>query len=279
MIKYSVNHTQTTVRQWKFPDGCVGVDIQVGSQAKDFTNDLVKITCIFGSEGFTINDDIIALAMVVDAVKRQYPVAKLELELPYIPYSRQDRAVNAGEPNSLKVIGKMINAMGFSSVFVLDAHSIVADACIDNMVEVTQLDIFRNIYPSFRQVYVVAPDAGASKKCETFAKAVGAAGVITCAKERDPHTGKIVGLKLLDSVPEGANILVLDDLCDGGRTFIEVSQLLEATGNVSNLDLAVTHGLFSKGVDVVAKNYDTIYTTDSIISDKNNGIVRIISVY
>lgn len=283
MITVTANRITTNVQKFKYPDTCVGIDIQVGSQPIDYLTGMVQISCVFGHQGingeqFSINDDLIALANVVDAVERRYPNAGIELYLPYLPYSRQDRAVKPGEANSLKVIGKMINGMGFRSVFTYDAHSPVADAAIDNLVVFDQFDIFKGIYPSFREVYIVAPDEGARKKCESFAERVGAAGVITCAKDR--VDGKVVGLKVLDTVPDYANLLVLDDLCDGGRTFIEVSKALEFSGkqNVATIDLAVTHGLFTKGVDVVAHWFNTIYTTDSIKTDKAHQKVKVINL-
>lgn len=280
MIRFKRGNVSTQVRQWKFPDGCVGVDLQVGSERVDMVTPMISVSVVFGDEGFTINDDLMALAMTVDALKRHFPMAQFMLELPYIPYARQDRAVNAGEPNSLKVIGKMINGMGFSIVHSLDPHSTVADAAIDNLFTANQHDIFGNVHPNWSHIHIVAPDAGATKKCEEFAKAVGAAGVITCAKERDKKTGQVIGMKVLDEVPGDSHLFVLDDICDGGRTFIEVAKALDTAvdGGVWHLELAVTHGLFTKGVDVVGKYFDTIYTTDSFNSVRNNAIVKTLKV-
>lgn len=281
MIRFKRGSVTTQVRQWKFPDGCVGVDLQVGSERVDMVTQLISVSLVFGDVGFTINDDLMALAMTVDALKRQFPMAQVMLELPYIPYARQDRAVNAGEPNSLKVIGKMINGMGFTVVHSLDPHSTVTDAAIDNLIVASQVDIFRNVHPNWRHIHIVAPDEGARKKCEEFSKSVGAAGVITCAKDRDKTTGQVIGMKVLDEVPGDSHLFVLDDICDGGRTFIEVAKALdEASGDnvVFTIELAVTHGLFTKGVDVVAKYFDTIYTTDSFNSVRNNAIVKTLKV-
>ena len=106
----------------------------------------------------------------------------------------------------------------------------------------------------------MAPDAGALKKCYAFAEAVGAREVVSCSKHRDLKTGKILGLTCEASVG-GKDLFVLDDICDGGRTFIEVSRLLRPRAN--SIDLAVTHGIFSKGTNVVAECFDRVYTTNS----------------
>lgn len=275
MITVKANGITTRVQKFKYPDTCVGIDIQVGSQPIDYITPIVQISCTFGHEGingevFSINDDLMVLANVVDAVERQYPNAGMELHLPYLPYSRQDRAVKPGEANSLKVIGKMINGMGFRFVVVYDAHSSVADVAINNLIVIDQFEVFGTIYPSFREVYIVAPDEGARKKCEYFASRVGAAGVITCAKDR--VDGKVVGMRVLDNVPDHANLLVLDDLADGAATFKYVAKALEYASNftIERLDLAVTHGLFTKGTKVVTDIYNNVYTTNSINTNKEN---------
>jgi ribose-phosphate pyrophosphokinase len=163
--------------------------------------------------------------------------------------------------------------MDFATEHAVDAHSNVAAACINRLYVTDQYDVFNGVRQSFRETYIVAPDQGASKKCEEFAKRVGAAGVITCAKVRDfKNNSKIVSIRVLDEVPANADLLVLDDLCDAGGTFIGLAQELRKY-NPERLDLAVTHGLFTKGVGIVKDYYDKIFTSNSYISDKNGAIV------
>lgn len=273
MIKYEIQDLTTHVRQWFFPDGCVGININIGEEQPYPERFDILVSMIFGGRDendapFSINDDLIALAQTVDALKRQYPLATLFLALPYVPYARQDRACSPGDAFSLRVIANMINGMGFATVTVADPHSGVAEALINNLFVVNQFEIFGGV-KDFSNTFIVAPDQGASKKCEDFAKRVGAKGVITCAKVREMSTGKILGLRVLDLLEDDADYFVLDDICDGGRTFIEVAAALHNGALIGSLELAVTHGLFTKGTRVVKIHYDKIYTTNSFISDKN----------
>lgn len=285
MISYRIASVSTQVRQWFFPDGCVGVNINVGSAPIDCNIQKIVLSVRFGGKDestgclWSINDDIIALVFTTSALKHQYPMASIHLDMPYVPYARQDRACNIGDAHQLKVVANIINSMDFATVTVVDAHSSVASACFDRFYDISQIKIFRSIKSSWRETHIVAPDQGATKKAEAFASAVGAAGVVTCAKVRDMSTGKILGLRVLDHVDHGMNLLVLDDICDGGRTFIEVAKALtmklsnNGHGFIGKLELAVTHGLFTKGVGVVKDFYDEIYTTDSVISDKTGAKV------
>lgn len=107
---------------------------------------------------------------------------------------------------------------------------------------------------------------GARKKVEEFARKVGAKGVICFDKTRELATGKITGMRCIDDLYYGYNTkyMVLDDICDGGRTFIELAKLLPKP---CSKELLVTHGIFSKGVDIVTDLYDHVYTTDSFRQD------------
>jgi ribose-phosphate pyrophosphokinase len=252
----------TTVRQWNFPGGEVGVDINNLSQVDGMHAERVYVYAQLQN-----SDDVMALLMATDALRMEFPLAKFMLDLPYIPYARQDRVCNAGEALSIKVFGRLINSLKYDMVQVTDPHSAVSLACIDNVSVRDQYSVFGDIKLSFNDVTIVAPDQGATKKCEEFAKKVGAAGVITCSKNRNLADGKIIGMTV-DGPGDMShlNLLVLDDICDGGRTFIELALLLEAR-NPKSLELAVTHGIFSKGVDVVSNHYDHIYTTNSFRND------------
>lgn len=261
MIKYQIGSTTTEVRQWKFPDGCVGIDINNLSMDVQQRQkvDLVLVDIRFGSKE-QLNDDIMALVFATRRIRKEYPLAKMMLNMPYIPYSRQDRPCNNGEGNSIADFADVINMLKYDVVAVLDPHSNVSPAVLHNCQVFDQLTAFGQIKPSFREWTIVAPDAGATKKCEEFAKAVGAAGVLTCHKTREMSTGKITGLEFNQKVDPQGKFLVLDDICDGGRTFIELAKMF----GECDLELAVTHGIFSKGVDIVTDWYDHVYTTDSL---------------
>lgn len=254
MITYSYQIFKSNIKESIFPGGEVYVKLQQPVPA----NGLVVVKANIKS-----SDDVMKLLMVADAIKRQSPKVELELDMPYIPYARQDRVCTEGESLSIAVFAKLINSVGFSQVHALDPHSDVASALINNIVIKDQVNIFRKVKQNWFETYIVAPDAGAYKKTYKFAEAVGAKGVITCNKVRDLSTGQVVGVSCNEDV-RGKNLLVLDDICDGGRTFTELSSILRATAG--KLELAVTHGIFSKGQKVVAEAYDRVYTTNSFHS-------------
>jgi len=265
VIKYrldTMSGGRIEVRQFVFPGGEVGVDINNPS-----TMYPTKVERIWVDARLQNSNDVMGLLLTVDALRREYPEAStIGLLLPYVPYARQDRVCNTGEVLSIKVFAQLINSCNFSQVIIYDPHSPVAVAMIDRVQVRDQFEVFGKIKPSFREWTIVAPDQGALKKCEEFAKKVSAKGVMSCTKHRELQTGKITGVCVNGEIPNYGNFLILDDICDGGRTFIEVANLFPVN---CTLELAVTHGIFSKGYETVGQYFDHVYTTDSFRGDLN----------
>lgn len=258
VIKYRTGFKTTHVTVSKFPGGEVKVDINVGSEQPVKACEALRVDA-----SLQTSDDIIALLLTVDALRRHFPRAEMDLWMPYMPYARQDRPCVNGEALSIAVMGSLINSCGFNTVLTLDAHSDVAPAVIRNCENMPQSNIFKKIDDNFADYYIVAPDAGAYKKAHNLATYLGAKGVICANKVRNVATGKIEGVQVLEHV-KGLNLLVADDICDGGKTFIELANVLRAQEPAA-LKLVVTHGLFTKGLEVLTDEgmYDKVYTTNS----------------
>lgn len=273
MIIYkSTYRAWTRAKTWKFPGGEVGASI---------TNPLLylseKPTVIDIKASLRNSDELMELLMFLDAVKRFAPTqSEIVLRLPYLPYARQDRVCNPGESLSVAVVARMLNTFNISQVVLYDVHSDVSLVLFDNARHVLQEEIF-DLYDSIKwqTSTIVAPDAGAEKKAHRIAKHIGAKEVVTASKCRNVSDGTITGMELHGDVA-GKDVLVFDDICDGGATFVHLSNLLTQRGARSKT-LFVTHGIFSKGVDAVAPFWDKIYTTNSHNPDlksKGNVIVK-----
>lgn len=204
------------------------------------------------------NGDIMPLALIVDALRRTVNVP-IQLNLPYLPYARQDRLMNPGESLALKVFCDFINSLNFKSVTIDDCHSDVGVALLNNVVHRKQHTILKEeLFNQFDAV--VAPDAGAMKKTAEFVKVLNEdkpTDMIRADKVRDVTTGEITGTEVYGDV-EGKTLLIVDDICDGGRTFIELAKVLRAKG-AKKIVLMVTHGIFSKGKDVLLEHIDEVY--------------------
>lgn len=248
--------TQLNIKQWTFPAGERGVKLEtILSDNTDENIEMIRINFNFKN-----SDSLIDLLLTVDAIKQQYRGIRLELNCPYFPYARQDRKASDGESHSLKVIAKLINDLKFKTVYVADPHSDVVEALVDNVKIKTQLEcIAANYKVDVRSYdYIIAPDAGAMKKIykiATFYKKP----VVCASKQRNLNTGEVTGINISSddfNAIKGKKCLVIDDICDGGTTFIELAKCLSKD---VKLDLFTTHGIYSKGKKVLTNHYNNIF--------------------
>jgi ribose-phosphate pyrophosphokinase len=265
MLSLFIGKDLAEVKIFKFPAGESGVSFEWASSRTRVAGPLsCKISIKWES-----NDDLINLALLTDAVRRDRPDIEINLEILYFPYARQDRVCNTGESLSVKVIAGIINSLGFKRVYVLDPHSDVLGAVLNNMVEVDNLD---NVVKAINTVWdtsgshsvaLVSPDAGALKKVYRYAKSADGIPVIRADKSRDVASGKITGTVVYSGYLGKVDLIVVDDICDGGGTFIPLAEELRkiTDGTVS---LFVTHGLFTKGVDIVADAFDNVFTANNM---------------
>jgi ribose-phosphate pyrophosphokinase len=163
----------------------------------------------------------------------------LVLELPYLPYARQDKEVTNESTFALRSFCKLVNTLDFDEVKVFDPHNA---ALTSELLWGTEIEM-PNFEPLLKELDAlpVYPDKGAAKRYNDN-------HTIVFDKVRDPLTGTITGIELAKGTIEPRAYIILDDICDGGKTFIEVSKKLYEAG-AKDVYLYVSHGIFSKGLE------------------------------
>lgn len=195
----------------------------------------------------------------------------------YVPYffgSRSDRDFGSGINYFRDVIAPIINAQGYKWVETLDPHSLNTVGAINNLREIPLNPIIfeaikEPLTSGIEGITIVSPDFGAYKKvwsfCEYLNEKTGGhldIDFISCEKIRNLD-GKILHTKI-HGTPKYDQAIIIDDICDGGRTFIEISKQITRDGFKGDLSLWVTHGIFSKGLRELSKHFKKIYTTNSV---------------
>lgn len=246
------NHKLEIDFTWfKFPGGELHFNI---------TNPLQVDNALHIETDLANSDEIMLLMLVADTFRHRDKY----LELLYTPYARQDRRTSHGEPFSLRAFAKMINSCGFKRVTVYDPHSDVTPALIDNIFVKKRLDIIRGLIttnlPSLllsENTVIVSPDAGALKTNNEIAQCYKLPH-ISATKIRDTQTGEITHTEVHTNLDlKDKNLIILDDICDGGRTFIELAKVLKEYEPAS-IHLYVTVGIFSKGLEVLLPHFTSI---------------------
>ena len=254
-IKYKIS---------KFPDGQQTVDLVRGT-----VNVIEDIRIETRLNSFSDLEILICATKALRNITRK----SISLYVPYFLGSRSDRKFVDGGVNYLKeVICPIINSLEFDSVEVLDPHSDVLEACLNNFVKHSNLHLVKQALTKIdnkdgarNRVCLVSPDAGAYKKIFDVAKTFEIENIITASKVRDLKTGAILRTEVptLDQHKD-LKYIIIDDICDGGRTFIELAKVMKESRPTAKIYLVVTHGIFSAGLLELSKWFERIYTTNSV---------------
>lgn len=209
--------------------------------------------------------DLELVIMAKRSLDAEYPGAPVDLYIPYLPGARSDRRFTKGGVRYLaEVIAPVINRLGFRRVKVVDPHSDVAENVVDGLVKVPFQEVFaKQLADLGTEVTLLSPDAGAVKKVYDVGRATGIHKVVSASKNRDPLTGRIVSVEVPAS--DAKEFVVCDDICDGGKTFVELAVAVREANPACVLHLLVTHGIFSnpERTREIFTLYSSVSTTNS----------------
>lgn len=198
---------------------------------------------------------------------------RIDLIIPYFPGARQDRLLSEGDKLlTVRSIGRIISDIdSIERVKVLDPHSSQVERYLWKHRIYSAAFVWGWDTPETPYAGVIAPDKGAIDRAIKVADYLDIDRILFGRKRRDPVTGKLTGFELEggESIykPGGpSRYLVVDDICDGGGTFLGLADELDRYS--IKADLYVTHGIFSKGTEELLKRYGKIYCSDSIVGEK-----------
>lgn len=262
----------------KFPDGQQTIDIT----NLYITSDVVEIRSRLR------NFKDLELIICATQALKNLGIKDIELYVPYFIGGRSDRKFQDGGVHYLKqVIAPIINMQGYSKVTVIDPHSDVLESVLNSFSKKNNYDFVKwaltkidNKVDAQDRVVLISPDAGAYKKIFDLAKFFKIPNIVTANKVRDVISGAIVKTEVPISVHDaGKTFVIVDDICDGGRTFIEMAKAIRAIDDLSSVSqerakiyLVVTHGIFSNGFYELSKHLDGVFSTNSYSSLTPNEI-------
>jgi ribose-phosphate pyrophosphokinase len=233
-------------------------------------------------------DDLMVAAMWADLLMATTH-ARRHLFLPYLPAARADR----GEPAGVQIYRNMVENIAAHSIVYIDPHSDVSDDLYRGdrgsylnisplvgypiPVERVTVRAVGGSEPGSRYAGVIAPDKGAHRRAQRVGDKLGVPTYFA-GKERDFDSGKLLKFTApaqwthqeyagngdvveVEYPPTEGRYLVVDDICDGGGTFMGLAGVLGIPRE--NLDLWVTHGIFSGNAGQLTEAYGNIFTTDS----------------
>ena len=150
--------------------------------------------------------------------------------MPYMAYSRQDRAFLDGEVVSMALVAKLIETVGTKRLITVDIHSPASLSyfTIDtqNISAVGLLADYAAVKIKPNAPIVVSPDMGGAKRAVKFARMLGT-DMVALKKSRDKDTAEvIIEEKELNSSVLGRDLILLDDMISTGESIVEACRFL-----------------------------------------------------
>lgn len=188
-------------------------------------------------------DDLIVISQIQEILNRHYNL-KMHLRVLGTAYTRYDRVMfeNKSDAFGAKCFAQMLNSLNLYSVCFYDPHSQVIIDEVRNSTYAYQMDLV-DLTVDQQSFGLICPDAGARKK-NPFP-------TVVCDKDRDPETGKIKGMKIVEKcqlkLSMYKRLLVVDDICEGGGTFLGLYDTFAKDEQLRGRDISlyITHGIFS----------------------------------
>lgn len=236
-INYNISH---------FPDGEVQITLDSFSRKDD-----ILVEC-----RITSTEELFILMQVIDILDRQEVTYSVTIY--YLMGMRMDRVMDFNRPFTLKVVSTLLSRSKAHEIRILEPHSKKIFDLDSIFTEYTN-DFLEGLKIGLLSCHqLVLPDAGAQKRYSNVSKAV------LCSKVRDEQTGKLTGFEVKNPNDiQNKDLLILDDLCDGGGTFCGIAAELRKYKPNANINIFVTHMVNRKGIENLAKTFNKVYFTNS----------------
>jgi ribose-phosphate pyrophosphokinase len=229
----------------RFNDGEISIQIKQSVRGKHVF--VVQSTC--PSHVQSINDNLMELFLLIRTFKRA-SAATITVVMPYYGYARQDRKSAPRVPISAADVAGMIELAGADRILAVDLHcgqiqGFFRDIPVDNLYA-APVFIPHLTEKKLSNVVVVSPDAGGVDRATKFLKNLEKNGIpadMALISKQRASAGVIASMILIGNV-QGADAIIVDDMCDTGGTLVKAAQLLKDKG-AKRVFAVITHPVFS----------------------------------
>jgi ribose-phosphate pyrophosphokinase len=239
-----------------FSDGEVQIEIKDNVRSKDVF--IIQSTCQ------PVNDNLVELLLMIDAVKRA-SARRITAVIPYYGYARQDKKVAPRVPISAKLVADLLTTSGATRVITMDLHAGQIQGFfnipVDNLFAApVLLDHIKSHFD--HNLVIVSPDAGGVERARAFAKRLDAGLAIVDKRRSAPNQAQ--AMAIIGDVA-GKTAIILDDMVDTAGTLTEAVGVLLRSG-AKTVHACCAHPVLSgPAVDrIVASGLTSLVATDTI---------------
>lgn len=188
--------------------------------------------------------------------------AQTILLLPYLPAARSDH----DEVMGAQVYADLVNGFHFDHVVAIDPHSPYSQSAYRRLTVADHTPLVERAVTQWNATTdlpvtgIIAADKSGGQHAAAIAAALDVP-MFQALKHRDQTTGRLSGFSV-EALPSDGRLLVVDDICDGGGTFLGLADVAGVPRD--RLGLWVTHGVFSgAALTHLPERFGFIACTDS----------------
>ncbi|MDR2908034.1 MAG: ribose-phosphate pyrophosphokinase [Bacteroidales bacterium] len=227
---------------------------------------------------FAPSENILELLLMIDAAKRA-SARRIIAVIPYFGYARQDRKDRPRVSIGSKLMADLLVAAGISRVVTVDLHADQIQGFFNIPVDhVFASQIFlSHIRANFdtNNIIFASPDAGGTRRANTYAKALGT-GFVICYKQRN-KPNEIGSIQLIGDVV-GKDVILLDDIIDTGNTICTAARIIKESG-AKSVRAMITHPLLTGNAyqNIQNSELEELIVSDTIPLKKQSDRITVLS--
>ncbi len=205
----------------RFSDGEVQINIEESVRGCDVF--VIQSTC------FPVNEHIMELAIMIDALKRA-SAKTINIVIPYYGYARQDRKARPREPITAKLIANFLEVAGATRVIALDLHATQLQGFFDIPIDHLQAEPLLSKYfdeKGLDDIVIVSPDHGGVTRARKMADRLKAPIAIIDKRRPRPNVSEV--MNIVGNI-EGKTAILIDDMIDTAGTITLAADALKANG-------------------------------------------------
>lgn len=221
---------------------------------------IIQPTC------YPVNDNLIDLLIIIDALKRASAL-RINCVIPYYGYARSDKKDQPRVPITAKLVADLITVAGADRVITVDLHADQIQGFFNIPVDhLYSTPIFERYFKSMLNmddVVVVSPDSGGAARARSLAKRLNC-GLAIGDKRRKGNDDQTEITNIIGDVKDKVAIL-FDDIIDTGGSLTKVARVLADFG-AKKIYAASVHGVLSGNAIENLENscIEKLYITNTI---------------
>ena len=228
-----------------------------------------------------VNERIMELLIIIDAMKRA-SAKRINVVLPYFPYSRSDKKDQPRVPVTAKLIAEILEAAGANRVITCDLHNPAIQAYFNIQCDRLTGEFLLEEYfqkKKLDNLVVVATDAGSSKKAYKYSEYF-KCPMALIDKRRNGNDDNAKAIHIIGDV-EGKNALIFDDEISTGGTMMEAVKIVKEHGAKAIYAGCIHPVLCGNAVEKIKKSDLTEFVVTNTIpvpNEKRVEKLKIISI-